>query len=69
MKKNGLYYIAVTKGGKGGRYREALILSNVETIVKQMEKAGDKKVYGIRTRDILAVSLLRKVHSTKPREE
>ncbi len=40
-----MYYIAVTKGAKGGRYREALILSNVEAVVKRMEKAGDKKVW------------------------
>lgn len=45
INKNGLYYIAVTKGAKGGRYREALIISNVKEIVKRMEKAGNKKVW------------------------
>lgn len=45
IKKNGLYYIAVTRGAKGGRYREALIISNVEAVVKRMEEAGSGKVW------------------------
>jgi hypothetical protein len=45
MMKNGLYYIAVTKGAKGGRYREALIISNVEAVVKRMKDAGSGKVW------------------------
>lgn len=43
--KNGLYYIAVTRGAKGVRYREALIISNVEAVVKRMEEAGSRKVW------------------------
>lgn len=45
MMKNGLYYIAVTRGAKGGRYREALIISNVDAVVKRMEEAGNGKVW------------------------
>lgn len=43
--KNGNYYIAVTSGAKGGRYRESPIISNVESIVKRMKEAGDGKVW------------------------
>ncbi|BCK00737.1 hypothetical protein [Anaerocolumna chitinilytica] len=45
MMKNGLYYIAVTKGAKGGKYREALIVSNVDAVVKRMMEAGTSKVW------------------------
>ncbi len=43
--KNGIYYIAVTSGAKGGRYREAPIISNVDTVVKRMKEAGNGKVW------------------------
>lgn len=43
--KNGLYYIAVTNGAKGRRYRESPIISNADTIVKRMKKAGSNKVW------------------------
>ena len=43
--RNGQYYIAVTRGAKGGRYREAPIISNVEDIVARIKNAGDNKVW------------------------
>lgn len=43
--KNGLYYISVTKGGKGGRCRESLIISDVEYVTDLMKKAGIQKVW------------------------
>ena len=43
--KNGLYYISVTRGGKGGRCRESLIVSDVEYITELMKKAGLQKVW------------------------
>lgn len=43
--KNGIYYIAVTSGAKGGRYRESPIISNVDTVVKRMKEAGNGKVW------------------------
>ena len=43
--KNGIYYIAVTSGAKGGRYRESPIISNVDAIVNRMKEAGNGKVW------------------------
>lgn len=43
--KNGIYYIAVTSGAKGGRYRESPIISNIDAIVEQMKEAGNGKVW------------------------
>ena len=43
--KNGHYYIAVTRGAKGGRYREAPIISNIEAIVACIKNAGNGKVW------------------------
>lgn len=43
--RNGIYYIAVTSGAKGGRYRESPIISNVDEIVKRMNEAGNGKVW------------------------
>lgn len=43
--KNGHYYIAVTRGAKGGRYREAPIISDIHSIVIHIKKAGDGKVW------------------------
>jgi integrase len=43
--KNGIYYIAVTSGAKGGRYRESPIISNVDAIVNRMKVAGNGKVW------------------------
>jgi hypothetical protein len=43
--KNGIYYIAVTSGAKGGRYRESPIISSVDAIVKRMKEVGNSKVW------------------------
>ncbi len=43
--KNRIYYIAVTNGAKGGRYRESPIISNIDAIVKRMKEAGNGKVW------------------------
>lgn len=43
--KNGIYYIAVTSGAKGGRYRESPIITNVDAIVNRMKEAGTGKVW------------------------
>lgn len=43
--RNGIYYIAVTSGAKGGRYRESPIISNVDAIVTRMKEAGNGKVW------------------------
>ena len=43
--KNGIYYIGVSRGAKGGRYRESPIISNVDAIVERMKKAGTGKVW------------------------
>lgn len=45
LHKNGQYYIAVNRGAKGGRYREAPIISNVEEIVSRIRNSGDGKVW------------------------
>jgi hypothetical protein len=42
---NGIYYIAVTSGAKGGRYRESPIISNIDAIVNRMKEAGNGKVW------------------------
>lgn len=43
--KNGVYYIGVSHGAKGGRYRESPIISNVEAVVSRMKEAGIGKVW------------------------
>lgn len=43
--KNGIYYIGVSRGAKGGRYRESPIISNVNAVVERMKKAGIGKVW------------------------
>lgn len=43
--KNGQYYIAVTRGAKGGRYREAPIISDIDAIVARINEAGTNKVW------------------------
>jgi len=34
--KNGIHYIAVSRGAKRGRYRESPIISNVDVVVERM---------------------------------
>lgn len=43
IEKDGEYFIAVT--GKGGRYREAPIIGNVEAVVARMKEAGNAFVW------------------------
>lgn len=42
---DGNYRILVNKGSKGGKTREALIIGNVQKIVKMMQDAGTGKVF------------------------
>ena len=41
--KDGNYYLGVK--GKGGRYRESLIIGDVNLVVNMMKSAGDNKVF------------------------
>lgn len=43
--KNGIHYIAVSRGAKGGRFRESPIISKVDAVVERMKKAGIGKVW------------------------
>lgn len=44
IEKNGQYFIGVT--GKGGRYREAPVINDVQLVVNRMKEAGENKVWG-----------------------
>lgn len=44
--KGGTYYIIVNRGTKGGRYREAEVIGNIENVKKLMNKAETNKVFG-----------------------
>ena len=41
--EDGRYFVCVK--GKGGRYREALVIGNVNLVVDKMEQAGNEKVF------------------------
>lgn len=43
IEKKGQYFIGVT--GKGGRYREAPVINNVELVVNCMKAAGENRVW------------------------
>lgn len=43
--KDGTYYIVVNRGSKGGRYREAEVIGNIENVKKLMHKEGNNKVF------------------------
>lgn len=45
LKKDDQYYIRVI--GKGGRYREAPVIGNIDLVVNKMISAGSDKVWGI----------------------
>ena len=45
INKGGTYYIVVDRAGKGGRYREAPVIGNIENVVNLMSKAGKEKVF------------------------
>lgn len=43
--EDGQYFIIVKSGAKGGKYREAPVIGNVELVVRIMNKVGNKKVF------------------------
>lgn len=43
--KDNKYYIKVDVGSKGGRYREAPVINNIDLVVELMTKAGTGKVF------------------------
>lgn len=43
--KEGKYYIIVDRGSKGGRYREAPAIGDIENVKTLMNKAGNEKVF------------------------
>lgn len=43
--KDGKPYIAVDKGSKGGRYREAPVIGDKELVIDKMQSAGSGKVF------------------------
>jgi integrase len=45
IEKDGQYYIKVDKGSKGGRYREAPVIRNVNAVVERMRSVGTGKVF------------------------
>lgn len=45
INKDGRYYIIVDRGAKGGRYREAPVIGNIENVVRLMQKSGKEKVF------------------------
>lgn len=47
IQKDGKYYIIVNRGSKGGRYREAEVIGNVENVKALMERAGAGKVFDV----------------------
>lgn len=40
---DGQHYIIVRSGSKGGRYRESLVIGNVDLVIRKMNEAGNKK--------------------------
>lgn len=45
IQKDGQYYIKVDVGSKGGRYREAPVVGNVQAVVERMQSVGTGKVF------------------------
>lgn len=45
IKKNDKYYIKIDKGSKGGRYREAPVIRNIDLVKSYMATANTKKVF------------------------
>lgn len=45
MEKDGQYFIKVSVGSKGGRYREAPVIGDVSLVVERMKSAGFNKVF------------------------
>lgn len=43
--KNNKPYIVVSSGSKGGRYREAPVIGDVELVIRMMQAASNKKVF------------------------
>jgi integrase len=43
--EDGTLYIIVRSGAKGGKYREAAVIGNVDLVVRKMSQAGNKKVW------------------------
>jgi len=43
--KDGIFYIIVRSGAKGGKYREVPVIRNVDLVVQIMNQAGDNKVF------------------------
>lgn len=43
--KDGKYYIIVSRGSKGGKYRESEVIGNVDNVIKLMNSAGIGKVF------------------------
>ena len=39
------YYIIVRSGSKGGKYRQAPVIGDVDLVVRKMKEAGNKKVW------------------------
>ena len=45
VQKNNQYYIIVNRGSKGGRYREAVVIGNIENVKRLMNKAGQERTF------------------------
>jgi integrase len=45
LEKEGQYYIKVDAGSKGGRYREAPIVGDVQSVINRMNSVGTGKVF------------------------
>ena len=43
--EDGTVYIIVQSGAKGGKYREAPVIGNLDLVVRKMNEAGSKKVW------------------------
>jgi hypothetical protein len=44
-KEEGQCFIIVKSGSKGGKYREAPVIGNVDLVIRMMNEAGNKKVF------------------------
>lgn len=45
VQKNNQYYIIVNRGSKGGRYREAVVIGDIENVKWLMNKAGQERTF------------------------
>jgi len=43
--EDGIYYIHVRSGSKGGKHREVQLIGNIDLVVRMMNAAGNKKVW------------------------